>query len=183
MEGGLSKAMAAGKGKQQPLAGKPEQQPPEQQQSGEEQASPEEQEAFERIGLAVQKILYEDGVHEQIMQMLQAGLDTPAETLAQTAMMLFKRVDEEAGGKIPESVIIQGAIQVMEMLADMLKDTGTMEVDEQTMTKAAQLMIAQIIKMYDIDPEDAYGLMAGMGKDQLNQIVQQQQQIAGGANG
>jgi Ca2+-binding EF-hand superfamily protein len=144
---------------------------------GEEAATAEEQDAFKRVEVAAIDILYNEKTNKQFVQMLTEGAKTPANTMAQVAMQIFAIIDEKSGGKIPVSVVIQGAIQVLEVVRDMVEKTGLFEVNEAILGKAVDIVLKTIGERYELDPQEIQELMAEY-KDQTEGMVAQHQQYA-----
>lgn len=145
---------------------------------GEDAATPEEQDAFKRVELAAIDILYNKKSNQKFIEMLTAGAKTPAKTMAQVAMQVYLMIDEASGGKIPVSVVFQGAVQVLEVVRDMVEKVGLFEVDDAIIGKAVQEMIAISADKFDWDPEEVQELMTEY-QGQQEQMVAQQQQYAG----
>lgn len=163
--------------KDQASTGRQEPAGSEQDESG-EQATQEEQDAFKRVELAAIDILYNEKLNPQFVKMLQDGADTPAATLARVAMQIFGKIDKDSNGTIPEAVVIQGAIQSLEVVRDMVEKLGIFEVNDQVLGRAVQEMITLAADRYDIDEEELQELIDEY-QGESQQMVSQQSQYAG----
>jgi hypothetical protein len=147
---------------------------------GGEEASPEEQDIFSRIELAALTMLYDDKTHGEFVNMLKAGAQQPAQTLATTALTIFGEIDRQSGGKVPEEMIIPALVEgVLGAVVDMAEKTRVMPVDEAVAGKAVQELLLLATQQYDIDPAEIEQAMAQMDPAQQQAMVQQQQQFAG----
>ncbi len=149
---------------------------------GEEQATPEEQKAFESIEVAAMSMLYDEKAHPQFIKMLKEGEAQPAQTMAQAAMTIFGQIDDQSNGTVPEAVIIQGAVQVLEVVFELVEKAQIYQLDENMIGQAVQHLLMLVGSAYDIDPEEMQQLMAGMDQATMEQSVAQQQQISAGEN-
>lgn len=145
---------------------------------GAEQATPEEQESFERIGYTAMHILYADESHQGFVKMLQDGQDMPAKTLAEVAMLVFSKIDEASGGKIPEVLVIRAAEQVLDLVIELAEKAKIMQVDEKMAGRAVQEMLIIAGEMYGFDPAELQEEIQGMDQGRVQKMVQEQQQIA-----
>ena len=153
-------------------------------QPGLQEPTPEEQDAFSRVELAAKTIIHKDPESfKKIAGMLESGADTPVETLAQVASMVFGIVDEKSGGKIPEDVILRGAEVTLDLVIKVADDTGAIEVDEETANRALEQMIGMLAEKYGFEaegmPENTEGLPPELVA-QLGQLSGGQQNVVTG---
>ena len=149
-------------------------------QVGGEQTTPEEQEAFEQVTAAAIEIIHNPESKPQIVQMLSQGADNPAQILGQTAMMIFSQIDEQSGGTIPLTVVLQGATQILDTLMELADAEQLFPVDEVLGQKATNEMLIAAGEMYDFDPAEMQELIESMDPNEVQSIVQKQEQIYGG---
>lgn len=153
-------------------------------QQDDEQPTPEEQEAFTRVETAAMEIIYGDKTSPAILKQLQAGADDPAKVLGDTAMMVFSQIDEKAGGKIPETVLLRGALKVLDLLAELAEESRTLPVDDTIRQQAVHYMLIAAAEMGYISESDIASLqemISSMPPEEVQGIVQSQQQVYGGA--
>ena len=141
-----------------------------------DQATPEEQEAYDRVTSVATLMLHDEQVKPNILEMLQMGVDTPAESLAQTATMLFTLVDEKSNGKIPEDIIGISAIGILELVIELVEEEGVFTVDEKIQGAALQHLIVGMSELYGGDPAEAQERVQSMDPQELERIVAQQKQ-------
>lgn len=151
-----------------------------------EQPTPEEQEAYSRVEAAAMEIVFGEKTSEPILQQLQTGADNPGEVLGETAMMVFSQIDEKSGGKIPESVMLQGALKVLDFLVELGEKAGVFQVDEPVQKMAVQQMLISASEMGYISEQDIGELQAmieSMPEEEVQSIVTEQSQLGGPPNG
>lgn len=142
-----------------------------------EQATAQEQEAFTRVETAAMEIVYGEQTNPKIAQQLQAGADNPAQVLGETAMMIFAQIDEQSGGKLPETVMLQGALKVLDLLAEFAQESGTLQIDESVQRQSVNYMLMSAAEMGYIsenDIPDLQALIESMPEEELQGIVQAQ---------
>ena len=82
--------------------------------------SPEEQDAYDKVIMAAMKVLFEnEETNNTIIKQLKAGAKTPAKALADVATMLIVQLDQQSGGKIPETVILPASGEILEQVSDL----------------------------------------------------------------
>lgn len=177
-QGGLLAQAGAGAPPQQAPQQVPQEQPQPQPSiapTGEGEVSDESQDIYDRVVTAGMKVLYEDeNTKQQIVSRLQADSDNPAKTLADTVTMLMIQLDQQAGGKIPEDVIIPAAVELLEQTADIAESLDIVPIDNAIMNHAAQLMMVSIAEEYGTTPEEIQEVMNSMSTDELTAIEQEQ---------
>lgn len=143
--------------------------------AGGDQPTPQEQNAMDRVVLACLKIIYDQSTHQDIVQMLSQKKDDPSQALADTTTLLITQVDQKSGGKVPETVILPAAADVLGELADLATKAKIFQVDEKTAAVAMQKMLMSLAEQYGVSPEDVQQLLQSIPKDQIQGMVQQQQ--------
>lgn len=144
-----------------------------------DEASSESQDAYERVVMAGMKVLYEDEkTRGQIIERLKADAGNPAKTLADTVSMLMIQLDRQAGGKIPEDVIVPAAVELLEQTSELAESLDIVPIDDAVMNHAAQLMMVSIAEEYGTEPEEIQEVMDSMGTDELRLIEEEQGNFA-----
>mgnify|MGYP001599763659 CR=1 FL=1 len=152
---------------------KTEQQPT-QKNVNEEEPTPAEADAFSRVVLACLKIIYDQSTHQGIVNMLAQGKNDPSQSLADTTTLLITQVDKKSGGKVPETVILPAAADVLGELGNLAAKAGIFQVDERTAAQAMQKTIMSLAEQYGVDPQDVRALLESVGPDQAKQMAAQQ---------
>ena len=169
--------------------------------SQQEEGSPSKQQLS--LEAAAKKILYDDKANAQVLESIKAGAQNdPYRAVAKAAFVLMADLDERAGGKIPPEDLIPAALTMMEDIALMANMAGVVElpgvtmseaneatgekgglpvIEEQTLGKLTQHLVAIAIENGIIEAEDIEGLSSEMSEEELQGVVSQQEQIAGGA--
>ena len=141
-----------------------------------EAVSPESQQNYEKFVLAGMKILYSEQTHQGIVNMLKQ--DEPADAMANVVTTIVTQLDQKSGGRIPEEVILPGAAELLELVAELGQKTGTFQADERTLGLAMQKTVMNLAEQYGVEPADVQALLQFLPKDQVQQMVQQQQGFA-----
>jgi hypothetical protein len=169
-----------------------------------EQAS-EQQLAIEEAG---KTILYDDKSNQAILKNLQGGAEDPYRVVAQTAFMLVVDLDKRSGGKLPEEDLVPAAITIMNEIALIATMSGSVElpgvtmgeyvegasdeenenqgkpiIEEEVQSKLIQNLVVLALENGVISPEQIQELANDMGDEELQAIIAQQEQIAGGQQG
>ena len=126
---------------------------------GFEQATPEEQEAYKEVIIGASKLLYSGKSHEAIMKSLEAGSKKPGKTMADQAMSVLGALDAKSDGKINVTVIPAAAAQILELIAELAKDSGLIDVDENILGSAGQYLLKALAEQYGVEPEELQELM------------------------
>lgn len=142
---------------------------------GEEQATPEEQDAFERVEVAAIEMLYNEKTNKQFVEILKKGASTPAKSVARVAMQIFSMIDQKSDGQIPVAVVLQGAVQVLAVVVEMVEKMGIFEVGEDVLGRAVQEVVMKVAELYDMDQEEVQELMAEFQGQQQGMVAQQEQ--------
>jgi|GEM_PF-5754713 len=155
------------------------------------------------LEMAAKKILYDDKANAQVLESIQAGAQNdPYRAVAQSAFLLMADLDSRSGGKIPPEDLIPAAITIMEEVALMATMAGAVElpgvtmseaneatgeegglpvIEEQTLGKLTQNLVAIAIENGVIEAEDVQDLSSDYSDDEIMSMVAQQEQMSGGA--
>jgi hypothetical protein len=143
-----------------------------------EQATPAEQDAYNRVVTAGIKILYDKSTHDGIVNMLRSG--DPADALAKTVSTIMVQLDEKSGGKIPETVILPAAAELLDETAKLATAAKIFQADQKTLAVAMQKLVADLGEKYGVNPDQIKSLLQSVPPDQLQSIVAEQSQYGGG---
>jgi len=146
--------------------------------AGGEQVNPQQQNAYDRVVLAGLKIFYDQSTHAGIVNMLRNG--EPSEALANTMTNIMLQLDQKSGGKIPEEVILPAAAELLDELAQLAGKSGVFQPDERILGNAMQRMVMSLAEQYGATPEEVQQLMQSVPKEEVQKMVSQQAQYAGG---
>lgn len=164
------KPQAPKKGEKPEESAKPTAQPDPGQSGGlNEPASAQEQEAFDRVFLAGQKVLYDKSTHAGIVKMLKSA--EPPEALAKAATVIVTQLDEKSRGTIPEAVILPVAAELLGEIAQFAHQAKIMTVDERTIGLAMQQLVISLAEQYGVNPAEVQDLLQAVGQDKAKQIA------------
>lgn len=144
-----------------------------------EAATPAEQDAYTKTVLAGLKVLADDKSHQQVMQTLQQG-DRPDSAMANVVVSIMTELDRQSQGKIPEAVIIPAAMEILAELGDLAQTAGVFEVDDATMTGAAQQVVMKLLEQYGVNSQDVQAVISKIDPAKVKQMVADQQKSASG---
>lgn len=136
-------------------------------------------EVVARVVEAGRTILYDEKGFQAVMQQLQSA-DDPAAVLADVVYTLMVTLDEKSGATIPEDALIPAAVVLLEELAQLANDAGVMQVDEDTVARAMQELVALAIENGVIDAEEIEALRAEYSDEELQAMLAEQERIATG---
>lgn len=140
-----------------------------------EPVTEEEQADYDQVLEAASEVIYGD-MSENILQMLAAGADDPAQAIADVALQVMISLDEKSDGTIPEEVIIPAAAEIAEIVGELAHQRGAFQVDDMVLGRAGQLLLIGIAEAYGIEEEDLQGIVESVDPQQLDQIIAQQSQ-------
>jgi hypothetical protein len=145
----------------------------------------EEQKAFDKASTAAMRALNEDEeTHNAILQTLQKGASQPAKTIAQIATSVFSKIDKDSGGKMPTTIMFGLVEDIADQVIEVAEESGAIPpLDETVKGQIAQELVQSFSQLYDIPKEELQALISSYPEQEVQQMVQQQQQIAGGGNG
>lgn len=143
-----------------------------------EAATPEEEQAMASFLNAALAAIHSEQSHPGILQTLQGG-SRPDQALADTAVAITMEIDRQSGGKVPETVILPGAMAVLGLLAEVAEASGTLQIDDTVMAAAAQQMTLSLLREYGANPQDFQAVMQKLGPEKVRALVAEQQRMAG----
>lgn len=141
--------------------------------------SPEEQKAYDTVMVAAMDVVYGDKTHDQIMQALNKG-GQASQALAKVAITIVLEIDNESQGKVPESVVIPAAMDVLDIVAEVAEKSQIFEVDEGVVMEAQQQVMVGLIEEYGVNKEDATALMGSFDKETIEASNNTQHALAQG---
>jgi hypothetical protein len=142
--------------------------------TGPEAVTPEEQEAYEKVVLAGMKVIYDKSNTGNVVDRLKAGADTPAKTLADTAVMIMTTLDEQSQGTIPDAVIAHACDAIMTELAEVANKSKAFEVTDKVFGQARQMMLIGLSEQFGDDQEGMSQLMSKTDPEQAKMMAQEQ---------
>ena len=101
--------------------------------------------AFERVVLAAQKVLYTKPSSDAVIKMLRSG--EPAQAIAQTTLFVMKVLFDESKEKIPPPVMVPSAKAVLFLLSELAGAAGV-QVNEQVSQQAEGLVVQSLEKRF-----------------------------------
>ena len=134
----------------------------------------------EKVVLAGQKLIYSDDYNDTILESLKNGADDAPEAIAHATFVAMQALDEASGGKLPEDAIVPAAIKLLEEVAIIGKESGTVQVDGNTLPQAQQRLVAMAIEAGIIDPQDIQDLIESMDPAEVESMRAEQEAIANG---
>ena len=117
-----------------PMAGEAEQAMPEKSM----QAPPE----LQRIGLAVQKIVYNPKIADGLVQMIQQAGD-PIQGIAGATMVVLQKIMQSAKGIDPEQLSVIAGTAAAAHVAVLAQAAGLVKLDDKTIPAVLQAMAGQ----------------------------------------
>jgi hypothetical protein len=86
-------------------------------------AAPANPRAVQRIVSAGTKVLNQDAIEQQILQIVQAG-NTPAEGLAQAVVLIMEGLHAQSRGTMPKGAMATAAQQIIAVIVKMCQAAG-----------------------------------------------------------
>ncbi len=146
---------------------------------GTEQSTPEEQDFYERIVLAGDKIIFgNEKARESIVKKLKLDAKEPAKSLADATSLLMVQLDEQTGSTIPETVILPAAAELLEHVIELADSLGLFPIDDAVVNRAGQLMVSNLSEAYGVQPEDLQAMVDSVPPEAAQQIVREQGNFA-----
>lgn len=144
---------------------------------GGEPATPQEEQAMASVLNAAMTVIYSDQSHEKIMATLQQA-GRPDAALADVAAGLMLEIDQQAQGRVPETVILPATMAIIALLAELATAAGLFQADDTVLAMAAQQATMTLMQEYGANPQDVQALIQQIGPDQVKAMVAEQQQMA-----
>lgn len=143
-----------------------------------EAVPPNLRDAFERVVLAGEAIMFDKGMQPEIQKELSR--EAPVfRKLAESIVGLIGLIHREAKGKTPPEVIVPAAIELLHEAAAFVQESGMMEVTPDDLKQATQYLVVLLLKGQGAKDDQIQKVFAG----QPAQPAGQQQPPQGGANG
>ena len=115
-------------------------------------------EALNRITQAAMVAMESPGVQQQMAE--AAAAPDQAQAIAQTANALLDGLDQQSGESIPEDVLPPAALAIVGMIGE------AVEADQQTVGKAADLLMRMAAQEAGMSPEEIEAEMAAAAQQQ-----------------
>lgn len=131
-----------------------------------------DQGAYEKVVLAGAKVLYDDQTHDAIMQTLQAGKDNPARALSNVVSNIITQLNEKAGGKIPQQVILPAASELLSMVTELAEASGLFQPDDKITDSAYMGIVKSMIEKYPPPPEDVNNFLNSLNEEDIQKGAQ-----------
>ena len=125
----------------------------------------------DRVVLAAQKILYEEGSGDQMINQITQG--DPIQAIANTTVTLVTSIDDKLGGQIPEDDILPAAVRIMENVAELRSQATGEELTEDIQKQAVFTMIGQLSEEYGVTPEQAQEFAGSFSEEEVAAANQQ----------
>ena len=146
---------------------------------GTEQSTPEEQDFYERIVLAGDKIIFGDEkARSAIVKKLKVDAKEPAKALADATSLLIIQLDEQTGSTIPEAVVLPAATELLEHMAELADSLGLFPIDDAVANHAGQIMVGNLSEAYGMTPEDMQAMVDSVPPEAAQQIAAEQGNFA-----
>ncbi len=146
---------------------------------GTEQSTPEEQDFYERVVLAGDKIIFgSEEARKAIVEKLKVDAQEPARALADSTALLMVQLDEQTDGTIPETVILPAATELLEHMAELADSLGLFPIDDAVANRAGQLMVGNLSEAYGMNPEDMQAMVDSVPPEAAQQIAAEQGNFA-----
>lgn len=120
----------------------------------------EEQQAYDRFMLGVNRVLYEKGYDELIVEQLKSTKDIVS-AMADQAYDLMSELDRKSGAMLPDDLIAAAAFDVLGEVATVARAAGA-QITGAQISGAAQKMIVRYFEENGATPEEIQQLMQGV---------------------
>lgn len=146
---------------------------------GTEQSTPEEQDIYDRIVMAGDKIIFgSEEARTALVEKMKVDVQQPAQALADATAMLMIKLDEQMGGKIPEAVVLPAAAELLEHMIELADSLELFPIDDAVVNRAGQMMVGNLAEAYGVTAEDSEALINSVPPEQAQQIAQEQGNFA-----
>ena len=146
---------------------------------GDEQSTPEEQDFYERIVLAGDKIIFgSEEARKSIVEKMKVDAQEPAKALADATALLVIKLDEQTGGSIPEAVILPAAAELLEHMTELADSLELFPIDDAVVNRAGQVMVGNLSEAYGVEPQDLQAMVDSVPPEDVQQIAQEQGNFA-----
>jgi len=141
--------------------------------------TPEEQESYDKVVMAAETIIFDGEQSGRLVKMLQGGAGNPGEAIGDVTVMLITQMDEQAGGKIPEEVVIPAAFEIMSDVIELGEAAGVLDMNtDADYVSAWQATMGNVLMAYGASQEEIEQLMAEHeSSDVMGEAVNAQFQV------
>lgn len=142
---------------------------------GTEKATPEEQDSYEKVVLAGDKIIFgDDKAREAVVKQLTVSAREPAKALGDATALLVVQLDEQSGNSIPEAVILPAATELLEHMAELADSLQLFPMDDAVVNRAGQIMVGNLGEAYGMSQEDMQAMVDSVPPEVAKQIADEQ---------
>ena len=146
---------------------------------GTEQSTPEEQDFYDRVVLAGDKIIFgSEEARKSIVEKMKVDAKEPAKSLADATALLMIQLDEQTGSTIPEAVILPAAAELLEHMTELADSLGLFPIDDAVVNRAGQIMVGNLSEAYGVSPEDLEAMVNSVPPEAAQQIADEQGNFA-----
>lgn len=123
---------------------------------------PKALETYRRLGLAAMKVIYDRATSAQLVEMMRAGADNPAEAIAQAAQTVLSQMMERVQGIDPKTVYAV-APAVVAFLMELAQAAKVFEASPEILQQALQMLGQQASQApaQPEQPQQPQGLVSG----------------------
>lgn len=136
-------------------------------------AGTQQGEAVQKLVLAGMKTIYEEGVTEELVQMMKSG--NPAQGLANATLTVMRELTGKAQGEVPPEMLYVAGKEIMRMIAEIGEAAKVFKSSPQLLQQSEMIAVGELRKQAGVTPEQIDERMQQMG-GQPNQMGAQPQQ-------
>lgn len=146
---------------------------------GTEKATPEEQDSYEKVVLAGDKIIFgDDKARAAVVKQLTVSAREPAKALADATALLVIQLDEQSGKSLPEAVILPAATELLEHMSELADSLQLFQMDDAVVNRAGQIMVGNLAEAYGMSQEDIQAMVDSVPPEAAQQISEEQGNFA-----
>ena len=131
-------------------------------------------EAVQKLVLAGMKTIYEDGITEELVQMMRSG--KPAQGLANATLTVMRELTGRAQGEVPPEMLYVAGKEIMRMIAEIGEAARVFKSSPQLLQQSEMIAVGELRKQAGATPEQIDEQMQKMGGQQNQMAAQPQQQ-------
>ena len=135
---------------------------------------PKSKENLDRLVTAARALVNQSS--KEILSMLSSGKDRPAQALASTVEMVMTVLSDQAGGELPQDVVLDAGEKILDDLGEEAQAAGLFQYTPKVKGQTIQILMAEVVK--GADPEDVKAAISDVPLDKLKEMLAQQNQIA-----
>lgn len=147
--------------------------------TSDQSVSPNEQEDYERIVGAASKILYDEKMSNQAVEMLKSSKADPSAAIASIAGSIIDELNKQAKGKLPVDLILPATNEILEMIGEVGESANLFQYNEAMHAKASQKAIEAIAPRFGASDEDIQEFLGSVGPE-AEQMAAQHESMTGG---